>query len=101
METDEDPNDTKEEEPREDGSADTSRLIEKGRTSLGNYCSAESWKKRLPVLAWASTYKPEYLFYDVFASLVISLTEIPQALAYAAIVGLPFEVCITLGYIAF
>ncbi|XP_071813646.1 sodium-independent sulfate anion transporter-like [Apostichopus japonicus] len=84
------PIDDKDDEDYGEGS-DAAQLIEKSKSSLRRYCSAESWKKRLPLLAWASTYKLEYLFYDVFASVVTSLTEIPQALAYAAIAGLPFE----------
>lgn len=88
-------------DPDEPNTSDTSGLIDRGRTTIGRYCSAEAWKKRLPVLSWAPSYKPAYIFYDVLSGVITAFTEIPQALAYAAIAGLSYEVSILIFLLSF
>ena len=46
----------------------------------------------VPALAWLRSYKKEWLRFDLIAGLTTSAVVVPQAMAYAAIAGLPLEV---------
>ncbi|KAF5284362.1 hypothetical protein FQR65_LT13579 [Abscondita terminalis] len=46
-------------------------------------------KKRIPVTTWLPLYTFGTLFQDVLAGITVGLTEIPQAIAYAIVAGLP------------
>jgi sulfate permease, SulP family len=46
----------------------------------------------LPVIEWLPAYKKEWLRFDLFAGLTTATVVIPQAMAYAAIAGLPLVV---------
>jgi len=46
----------------------------------------------IPALAWLSSYQREWLRFDLVAGLTTAAVVIPQAIAYAAIAGLPLEV---------
>ncbi|XP_062976204.1 sodium-independent sulfate anion transporter [Elgaria multicarinata webbii] len=48
-------------------------------------------KKGLPVLQWLPTYSLQWLQFDFVAGLTVGLTVVPQALAYAAVAGLPVQ----------
>ena len=52
----------------------------------------EKLKKVLPALGWLSSYPKEWLRLDLVAGLTTSAVVIPQAMAYAAIAGLPLVV---------
>jgi len=46
----------------------------------------------LPILSWLPGYSPEWLRFDLVAGLTAAAVVIPQAMAYAAIAGLPVQV---------
>jgi len=46
----------------------------------------------VPALSWLSSYQREWLRFDLVAGLTTAAVVIPQAMAYAAIAGLPLEV---------
>lgn len=46
----------------------------------------------IPALAWLISYRREWLRFDLVAGLTTAAVVIPQAMAYAAIAGLPLEV---------
>jgi sulfate permease, SulP family len=46
----------------------------------------------IPALSWLSAYQREWLRFDLVAGLTTAAVVIPQAIAYAAIAGLPLEV---------
>lgn len=48
-----------------------------------------SW---IPALSWMRSYQREWLRFDLVAGLTTAAVVIPQAMAYAAIAGLPLEV---------
>ncbi|XP_034960054.2 sodium-independent sulfate anion transporter [Zootoca vivipara] len=48
-------------------------------------------QKRLPVLRWLPKYSLQWLQLDLVAGLTVGLTVVPQALAYAALAGLPVQ----------
>lgn len=50
--------------------------------------------KRLPILRWLPRYSSEDGICDLVAGISVGLTVIPQAIAYAAIAGLPAEVSV-------
>lgn len=64
-------------------------------TSLDNGTDSNSinWKaivnKRIPVTAWIPHYTLATFFQDIVAGFTVGLTEIPQAIAYAIVAGLP------------
>ena len=43
----------------------------------------------LPILAWAPEYRREWLTFDVLAGLALWAVMVPEAMAYAGIVGVP------------
>ncbi|XP_044252720.1 sodium-independent sulfate anion transporter-like [Tribolium madens] len=47
--------------------------------------------KRLPITTWLPQYKTSTFFHDLLAGFTVSLTEIPQAIAYAVVAGLSPE----------
>ena len=47
-------------------------------------CSANSWKRKLPITRWLPNYKLNYLQGDIIAGITIALTLIPQSIAYAS-----------------
>ncbi|EFA07912.1 Sodium-independent sulfate anion transporter-like Protein [Tribolium castaneum] len=47
--------------------------------------------KRLPITTWLPRYKTSTFFRDLLAGFTVSLTEIPQAIAYAVVAGLTPE----------
>lgn len=46
----------------------------------------------IPALAWLSSYRREWLRFDLIAGLTTAAVVIPKAMAYAAIAGLPLEI---------
>jgi sulfate permease, SulP family len=46
----------------------------------------------IPALSWLRSYQSEWLRFDLAAGLTTAAVVIPQAMAYAAIAGLPLEV---------
>jgi MFS superfamily sulfate permease-like transporter len=48
--------------------------------------------KYLPILSWLSGYTSGWLRFDIIAGLTAAAVVIPQAMAYAAIAGLPVQV---------
>uniref|UniRef100_A0A8D0DHI3 Sodium-independent sulfate anion transporter n=1 Tax=Salvator merianae TaxID=96440 RepID=A0A8D0DHI3_SALMN len=48
-------------------------------------------RKRLPILTWLPKYSLQWLQADLVAGLTVGLTVVPQALAYAAVAGLPVQ----------
>jgi high affinity sulfate transporter 1 len=48
--------------------------------------------KYVPILGWLPRYQPAWLRFDLIAGLVAAAVVIPQAMAYAAIAGLPVQV---------
>ncbi|KAK9887716.1 hypothetical protein WA026_000035 [Henosepilachna vigintioctopunctata] len=44
--------------------------------------------RKLPILVWSRNYRLSYLFRDILAGFTVSLSEIPQAIAFAKIAGL-------------
>lgn len=57
--------------------------------SMNKSAMLESW---IPALAWLKSYQKEWLRCDLVAGLTTAAVVIPQAMAYAAIAGLPLEV---------
>jgi high affinity sulfate transporter 1 len=49
-------------------------------------------RKYLPILSWLPRYQPAWLRFDLVAGLTAAAVVIPQAMAYAAIAGLPVQV---------
>lgn len=45
----------------------------------------------LPIMAWLPTYQAGWLRLDLVAGLTAAAVVIPQAMAYAAVAGLPVE----------
>lgn len=43
--------------------------------------------KRVPITSWLPKYKISSFFHDLLAGFTVSLTEIPQAIAYATVAG--------------
>ena len=48
--------------------------------------------KLIPILNWLPSYQPSWLGRDVLAGVTTAAVVIPQAMAYAALAGLPVEV---------
>lgn len=48
-------------------------------------------KNVLPVLTWLPHYRASFVIDDFVAGLTVGLTAIPQAIAYAAVAGLPTQ----------
>jgi high affinity sulfate transporter 1 len=48
--------------------------------------------KYVPILSWLPRYQPAWLRFDLVAGLTAAAVVIPQAMAYAAIAGLPVQV---------
>jgi len=48
--------------------------------------------KHVPILGWLPRYQPAWLRFDLVAGLTAAAVVIPQAMAYAAIAGLPIQV---------
>ncbi|MEJ2300887.1 MAG: SulP family inorganic anion transporter [Anaerolineales bacterium] len=53
---------------------------------------ATGLKKHIPILGWLPTYQPSWLRGDLLAGVATAAVVIPQAMAYAALAGLPVEV---------
>ncbi|XP_063393630.1 sodium-independent sulfate anion transporter-like [Cydia fagiglandana] len=56
-----------------------------------NLCSAETVKKRLPIVEWLPKYNTTKITPDIIAGITVALTAIPQGIAYAVIAGLTPE----------
>ncbi|KAB0793487.1 hypothetical protein PPYR_13107 [Photinus pyralis] len=63
------------------------------RPKRGTDSNSINWKtivnKRIPVTAWIPHYTLATFFQDIVAGFTVGLTEIPQAIAYAIVAGLP------------
>lgn len=63
------------------------------RYASGTDSNSINWKaivnKRIPVTAWIPHYTLATFFQDIVAGFTVGLTEIPQAIAYAIVAGLP------------
>lgn len=55
-------------------------------------CTLATLRRWLPILAWMPNYSLQWLKMDFIAGLTVTLTVIPQALAYAEVAGLPPQV---------
>ncbi|KAF7236903.1 Sodium-independent sulfate anion transporter [Varanus komodoensis] len=64
-------------------------MAERSRVTWLQCCQVA--KKRLPVLRWLPKYSLQWLQFDFVAGLTVGLTVVPQALAYAAVAGLPVQ----------
>jgi SulP family sulfate permease len=53
--------------------------------------STAAWQRYIPILYWLPRYPKDGLRFDVIAGLTAAAVVIPQAMAYAAIAGLPLE----------
>jgi MFS superfamily sulfate permease-like transporter len=53
---------------------------------------AAGLKRYIPILVWLPAYRSAYLRVDLLAGLTTATVVIPQAMAYATLVGLPIEV---------
>ncbi|RZF48867.1 hypothetical protein LSTR_LSTR003247 [Laodelphax striatellus] len=51
-------------------------------------CTMECVKSRIPVLRWAPQYNLSWLISDLIAGVTVSLTAVPQGIAYAVVAGL-------------
>ncbi|XP_030317515.1 sodium-independent sulfate anion transporter isoform X3 [Calypte anna] len=60
-----------------------------GARDCGRSCRCPEVRRRLPVLRWLPRYSLAWLQLDLMAGLVVGLTVVPQALAYAEVAGLP------------
>lgn len=61
-----------------------------GRVGLWpTYGTLKTW---LPILGWLPKYRYSWLQLDLIAGFTVGLTTVPQALAYAEVVGLPPQV---------
>lgn len=47
--------------------------------------------RRIPITLWIKTYDKNIAISDIIAGITIGLTLIPQAIAYAALAGLPSQ----------
>lgn len=65
----------------------------KKKFSLKEKCSVQLLRRRFPIMVWLPTYTWNFSIFDLIAGLTVGLTVIPQSMAYAAVAGLPFEVC--------
>ncbi|KAK2712122.1 hypothetical protein QYM36_010974 [Artemia franciscana] len=61
---------------------------------------ADYLQKRLPILKWLPEYKMPFLFNDILAGTTVSLTVIPQGIAYAAVAGLPLQYGLYTAFVA-
>ena len=57
--------------------------------SHGTSWANSRWVRAIPALGWLRTYQPGWLRADVVAGLTAAAVVVPQAMAYAAIAGLP------------
>ena len=48
--------------------------------------------KYVPIAGWLPKYQPAWLRFDLVAGLTAAAVVIPQAMAYAAIAGLPVQI---------
>jgi len=48
--------------------------------------------QKVPVVQWLPRYSPTWLINDFIAGITVGLLLIPQALAYAALAGIPLQV---------
>jgi sodium-independent sulfate anion transporter 11 len=46
---------------------------------------------KVPVVRWLPNYAPKWLYNDAIAGITVGLLLIPQALAYAALAGIPLQ----------
>lgn len=51
-------------------------------------CDETTIKKKLPILQWAPNYTLGWLLSDLIAGITVSLTAVPQGIAYAVVAGL-------------
>ncbi|XP_075230948.1 sodium-independent sulfate anion transporter-like isoform X2 [Lycorma delicatula] len=55
----------------------------------GRFCCDEgTLKRKLPILQWAPSYTLGWLMNDFIAGITVSLTAVPQGIAYAVVAGL-------------
>jgi sulfate permease, SulP family len=55
----------------------------------GNSVTASGWPRWIPALGWLRSYQPGWLRGDTVSGLTAAAVVVPQAMAYAAIAGLP------------
>ena len=55
----------------------------------GNSVTASGWARWIPALGWLRSYQPGWLRGDTVSGLTAAAVVVPQAMAYAAIAGLP------------
>ena len=64
----------------------------KGKVAKTTSLQATGLKKYIPILGWLPAYRSTWLRQDLLAGLTTAAVVIPQAMAYAALAGLPVEV---------
>lgn len=62
------------------------------RHSPINKAGPKTWSHYLPVLSWATDYRPEYWVGDLLAGLIVGIMLVPQSMAYAMLAGLPPQI---------
>jgi sodium-independent sulfate anion transporter 11 len=55
--------------------------------------------QKVPVVQWLPKYSPKWVFSDFIAGVTVGVLMIPQALAYAALAGLPLQVGLLASWI--
>jgi len=55
--------------------------------------------QKAPVVQWLPKYSPRWLINDFIAGITVGLVLIPQALAYAALAGIPLQVGILASWL--
>ncbi|XP_066970053.1 sodium-independent sulfate anion transporter-like [Macrobrachium rosenbergii] len=65
------------------------RIVAGAKRRARGFFTYRNAKRRLPILNWSREYSIEHLIGDLIAGLTVGLMIIPQALAYAAVAGLP------------
>src|SRR5687767_14544767 len=82
------------EEPPKDERTAARRAVTWLSTKARNQCCTKRMlHRRLPITKWLPRYTLEDCVADLVAGLTVTLTVLPQAIAYAGIAGLPPEVC--------
>lgn len=84
----------------EDSDHSDRKVQQRIKKSLRKVCSAQSAKKRLPIIEWLPKYKRTFLIQDFIAGITVGLTAIPQSIAYAVIAGLSPEYGLYSGIMA-
>lgn len=64
----------------------------KAESKVKGACTVDLLRARFPIVKWLPSYNWDSAIYDLIAGITVGLTTIPQAIAYAAVAGLPLQV---------